>query len=272
MAIMSLADADYALLTHVPPMLGASPNPFAALAVRPCGANAHGLALGQEWEAFYAGRRSAKTRGRLRGKERALAQSGPIEFSEITDTQQRAALATEMMALKAAQLTATAGLFNTFARRSVQDFFRALAGEADTGVLVFRLSAGGRLVAAALGVVRQGCFYYQVPVYPDDALQRHSPGHILLMRLMQWAIERGCTRFDFTIGDEPYKAEWCDQTWVLGCGTLARTLRGRVGAGIALAQIAAMRQVKRRRGLYALAVRIRTALGKVRQVLGAVHG
>ena len=27
---------------------------------------------------------------------------------------------------------------------------------------------------------------------------------------MRYAAEHGCKLFDFTIGDEPYKREWCD--------------------------------------------------------------
>ena len=30
------------------------------------------------------------------------------------------------------------------------------------------------------------------------------------MDVMRYAIEHGCKLFDFTIGDEPYKREWCD--------------------------------------------------------------
>jgi CelD/BcsL family acetyltransferase involved in cellulose biosynthesis len=72
---------------------------------------------------------------------------------------------------------------------------------------MFRLRAGDVLLAAALAVVRDRCFYYQVPVYPAHELQRFSPGQVMITRLMAWAIERGCTRFDFTVGDEPYKSE-----------------------------------------------------------------
>jgi hypothetical protein len=38
-----------------------------------------------------------------------------------------------------------------------------------------------------------------------------------------------------------------------------------------LAAIATIRQVKKHAALYALAIRIRTALGRFRQALGAVH-
>jgi CelD/BcsL family acetyltransferase involved in cellulose biosynthesis len=272
MAVVALAGVDYALLARVPPTLGAVRNPFSDLALRRFSADAHATFLGPDWETFYAARRSAATRSRLRGKEKALAKSGAIAFAEVTDPQERVRLASQMMALKASHLTPTAGAFNIFARADVQQFFRALAGQAPAdAVRLFKLTAGDVLVAAALGMVRERCFYYEVPVYANLPLQRHSPGHLLLTRLMEWAIAQGCTRFDFTVGDEAYKAEWCDETWELRCGAWPRTFRGRIGAGIALAEIAATRRIKQHPGLYAFAVRVRTLVARAQRVLKSAH-
>jgi CelD/BcsL family acetyltransferase involved in cellulose biosynthesis len=263
--ITALAGVDYVLLTHVPPMAGRVRNPFSALQMHPFSANGHGTALGSDWRTFYADRRSGKTRSRLRRKEKSLAQVGPIAFQPVTDPDQRNALAAELLQLKAAHLRESAGAFNTLARRDVQAFFRELASDcAREHVLLFQLTCGARLVAAAMGVVRDGCFYYQISVYPDNALQRFSPGSLLLNRLMEWAIERGCTRFDFTVGDEAYKAEWCDEPWPLRCGAWPRTVRGRIGALLAITTIVLTGHVKRHRALSWLAARCRTAIGKLR--------
>lgn len=270
MAVAALADADYVLIAGMPPSLGPARNPFHELAPRPSLAHAHATLLGRDWESFYSARRGPATRSRLRGKEKALAKSGDIAFTEVTAPCERDQLVAEMMALKASHLEPTAGAFNTFTRADVQAFFRTLAAQ-PAGIHLFKLTAGGTLVAAALGMVRGGCFYYEVSVYANDPFRRHSPGHLLLTRLMQWAIEHGCTRFDFTVGDEPYKAEWCDETWVLGCGAWPRTFRGRIGATVALAAIAATRMVKQRRRLYAAAVQLRTMAGKARRAFSSSH-
>ncbi|MGF7162031.1 CelD/BcsL family acetyltransferase involved in cellulose biosynthesis [Rhodoligotrophos appendicifer] len=264
-AIIALSGADYGLLTRIPPLLGKVANPFAALRLHRFSADAHGTRLGPDWEAFYAARRSTKTRRRFREKEKALSKLGPVVFAEVEKPEARAELIAEMMPLKARQLEATAGAFNTFSEPSVQAFYRAIAVDPEaTDVSLFKLTAGDTLVAAALGVVRDGSFYYEVPVYPDLALQRYSPGNLLLHRMMEWAIGRGCTRFDFTIGDESYKADWCEETWELGCGAWPRTLLGRIGASAAMASIALKREVKKRPALFARATEFRTAIGRLR--------
>jgi CelD/BcsL family acetyltransferase involved in cellulose biosynthesis len=42
---------------------------------------------------------------------------------------------------------------------------------------------------------------------------------------MRRAIERGLTYFDFTIGDEPYKRDWCDREVTLYDHLAAASLR-----------------------------------------------
>ena len=44
--------------------------------------------------------------------------------------------------------------------------------------------------------------------------------------LLRTAIERGCATFDFTIGDERYKQEWCDTKIVLFDHVAPVTVRG----------------------------------------------
>jgi CelD/BcsL family acetyltransferase involved in cellulose biosynthesis len=43
---------------------------------------------------------------------------------------------------------------------------------------------------------------------------------------MRYAIERKCDAFDFTIGDERYKSEWCDGVFKLYDHVSAATWRG----------------------------------------------
>lgn len=264
-AIVALAQADYLLLTQVAPFIGAVRNPLSLLPSRPCGADAHGLKLGNEWTHFYAQRRGSATRSRLRRKEKSLASQGAIDFAEVTSPQGRAAFAAELTALKALRLQRVAGAFNLFARADVRRFFETLARDPTAGsVVFFRMKVGGELTAGAIGLVWQRCFHMQVTVCAPGPRERFSPGQLLLTRLLEWAIAHGCSRFDFTIGDEPYKEEWCDERWALGCLAWPRTSAGRAGARIAMATIALERFVKRRPLLYACAVSVRTALHKIR--------
>jgi CelD/BcsL family acetyltransferase involved in cellulose biosynthesis len=63
------------------------------------------------------------------------------------------------------------------------------------------------VVSFHLGFYFGHVFYYYIPVYEPGAA-RYSPGLIHLVYLLEWCIERSCTRFDFLVGMEPYKQRW----------------------------------------------------------------
>src|SRR4029078_13663025 len=62
--------------------------------------------------------------------------------------------------------------------------------------------------------------------YSDGPVSRYGPGAAHLHELMRYAIGRGCTLFDFTIGDETYKRDWCELVLKLYDLSSAQTLRG----------------------------------------------
>ncbi|MFO0947239.1 MAG: GNAT family N-acetyltransferase [Planctomycetota bacterium] len=62
----------------------------------------------------------------------------------------------------------------------------------------------GRLLAAHLGSFHAKRFTWYKPTY-DPAFAKHSPGEVLLKRLVERAIAEGAEEFDFTIGDEAFK-------------------------------------------------------------------
>ena len=53
------------------------------------------------------------------------------------------------------------------------------------------------------------CYYLVLSSYDDGELARLGPGRPTCTPIRH-AIERGFRRFDFTIGDEPYKRDWSD--------------------------------------------------------------
>jgi len=46
--------------------------------------------------------------------------------------------------------------------------------------------------------------------YADSEVAQYGPGVLHLRELLAYAINRGLECFDFSIGDEPYKLDWCD--------------------------------------------------------------
>ena len=91
-----------------------------------------------------------------------------------------------------------------------------------------RLDVGATAAAANLGLRFRDCYYLILSSYHDGEFSRFGPGRAHLHELLRHAIEHGFRSFDFTIGDEPYKRDWCDTELRLYDYLAAVTLRGRL--------------------------------------------
>ncbi|MEW6754947.1 MAG: GNAT family N-acetyltransferase [Candidatus Latescibacterota bacterium] len=93
-----------------------------------------------------------------------------------------------------------------FHDRRWREFYRRVclvAGEA--GWLRFtRLDCGGRPAAYHFGFHYRGSYLWYKPCFART-LTRCSPGEVLLRHLFLAASREGASRFDFGIGDEPFK-------------------------------------------------------------------
>lgn len=74
-------------------------------------------------------------------------------------------------------------------------------------VIMNRLVCEGSSVGTVYAMHRgPTCYFYQAGMNP--AASSLSPGTILVSKMIERAIEMGCTTFDFMRGDEPYKRRW----------------------------------------------------------------
>ena len=88
----------------------------------------------------------------------------------------------------------------------MEEFFRRLAAAlAGRGWLrLWFLERGGHVAASLFCLEFEGTVgLYNSGFDPDQAAL--SPGIVLLAHVVRDAIERGCSRFDFLRGEEPYK-------------------------------------------------------------------
>jgi CelD/BcsL family acetyltransferase involved in cellulose biosynthesis len=145
-----------------------------------------------------------------------------------------------------------------------REFFLDLATNPQTRQLVHvaRLQVGADAVAANFGVVFGGCYYHVLASYCEDSRAAHfGPGALHLRELLKYAIERGLQRFDFTIGDERYKLEWCDSSLKLYDHAAAATWRGWPAARAAAARRRLKRLIKQTPWVWNAVSAARTALG-----------
>lgn len=202
---------DVVHLEKMPATIGSQPNPLIALGVTDNPSGAYATALGETWNAFYAAKRSSSTRSRDRGKRKKLAEHGAVAFVEPQAADDILTTIDALVEQKSRSF-ARMGVSNIFARPGYLDFYRALFTDPKAQSLTHlsRLDCGTQPVAVNLGLTFRGTYYHLQASHTDGDAARFGPGAAHLHDLLRTAIERGFTRYDFTIGDEPYKRDWCD--------------------------------------------------------------
>jgi CelD/BcsL family acetyltransferase involved in cellulose biosynthesis len=246
-------------LRKMPKTVGTQLNPFLERGVIPNASGAYMTTLDPTWDQFYA-RRSSATRRRDRTKLRRLSENGEVRFVEPeTDDDIRTALQT-LFQQKESSL-GRQGIPNLFDTPGYREFFLDISTSARARKLVHvsQLEVGNTLCAANLGLILDGCFYHVLASYDGGELARFGPGAIHLRKLMRRAIERGLRVFDFTIGDEPYKREWCDSEHVLYDHVAAARLRGAPIASLQTFLRRAKRSIKQSPSGWRTFVRVRSA-------------
>ena len=139
------------------------------------------------------------------------------------------------------------------------------------------MSAASRLAnscaAANFGIVFGDCYYHVLASYDGGDIAQYGPGSLHLRELMAEAIRMGLKRFDFTIGDEPYKLEWSDHSLKLYDFAATATLRGLPARTASAARRRIKRFIKQTPWAWRLASRARSTIGPLSQRFrrGRIH-
>jgi CelD/BcsL family acetyltransferase involved in cellulose biosynthesis len=239
-------------------LTGGQANPFMALGVMPHANGAYVTGLGTEWESFYTEKRSSATRRRDRTKRKKLGEFGELNFVTATGADLVPTLATLMD--QKSQSFAAMGVSNIFALPGYRDFYNALA-QLQGFAHVSRLDVGAQTAAANLGLLFRESYYHLLASYDGGELSKYGPGAAHMHHLLQYAIEQRCRTFDFTIGDERYKQEWCDSHIVLYDHIAPATLRGSILAARLYVVGRVKHFIKQNPALWDKAYKLRAALG-----------
>jgi CelD/BcsL family acetyltransferase involved in cellulose biosynthesis len=217
---------DWVQLEQMPEHVGGQVNPFTHLDVELNRSGAHLVRLSDNWEKFYRDRRSSGTRRRDRRKRGHLLECGEIRFVSAEEGDARRTF--ETLTVQKRRWLARKGIPDIFERPGCREFFLDLISNPKLRqfVHVSRVEVGTACVAANLGLVFGDCYYHILSSYDDGELSRYGCGSLHLRELMAYAIGRGLRRFDFTVGDEPYKLEWSDVALKLYDHASAATWRG----------------------------------------------
>lgn len=251
----------------MPPDVGGQANPFCHLAVAANPSGAHSAGLAGDWNQFYTDKRSSATRRRDRIKRKHLSAFGDISFITEADPRDIARTLQTLMQQKSRQF-AHRGISDMFARPGWREFFVDVAVNPATRPIVHvsRVQIGEVCAAANLGLVFGGTYYHMVASYDEGEVSRYGPGALHLRELLAYAIGRGLRRFDFTIGDEPYKREWSDSAATLWDYHAVATWRGSLAFCRAALARPLKRFIKQTPWAWRTVSRARVLLGRVLQV------
>ncbi|MGV8996093.1 MAG: GNAT family N-acetyltransferase [Parvibaculaceae bacterium] len=225
-----LPEHDIVELTSMPEKIGGQANPFMQLgSMTQHASSAHMTRINDGWDAYYDNKRSSGSKKRDRQKRRKLEEFGETVLVTPTDTATIAETVELLIAQKSVAFVRM-GVANIFDKPGMRDFYMALATDAAAQGLieVSRLEVGGKVAATNWGISFKGRFHYVLTSYDEQntELAKRGPGMIQLMELMQRAANTGHTEFDFTVGDEGYKADWCEIETLLFDHVEAATVRG----------------------------------------------
>lgn len=218
---------DVRYFTRIPEYLDATNNLlFFNVANKKIDGVAYSLKLAPSWKDFerHLSRKLLKDNARM---IRRLSEIGVVEILEVKSEEQYQKLVEATILQKTRRYLET-GVRNIFSNNSVRQFYTGLyasvAGEPK--VHLTALKVGDQILATHLGVYDRGRYYYLFPTFDVGALSKYSPGRLLLEYLVKSAIKKGLDVFDFTVGVEAYKQQWCDSEMRLYRILEANTLQG----------------------------------------------
>lgn len=247
------------------------PNPLLSLPSTPSPNIALAVELDGGFEAVLGRTPGKKKKSkRHRSQERKYDAVGGARRVVATTEAETDAMLDAFFAMKE-QRFAAMGIADVFAPPEVRSFFRGLFASAlrqeEPAFVLHGLEAAGKY-RAVTGSSRTGSrLICEFGAIADDDLAYISPGEFLFFDNIEEACVQGFGIYDFSVGDEPYKRQWCNLEIRHADVLVPLTAKGRIYAlGIkAISRLKAA--IKGNHALWALVKRLRTGtLGKAAPV------
>ncbi len=195
----------------LPALWTREPNPMLEIWSARLQEHSHSATLPASWEEFQK-RLRTKLRGDNKRQRKRLAEIGTLSFEVIDRGGRWEAEAETMIALKRERYRQM-GVPDMFSDPMVRQFyFHPPSGDGGPLVHLSTLKLNGETLAAHWGAIYRGRFCYLMPSFAGGKWQPYSAGRLLLESLLEWCIVQRLELFDFTIGGEGYKADWCDDS------------------------------------------------------------
>jgi CelD/BcsL family acetyltransferase involved in cellulose biosynthesis len=143
---------------------------------------------------------------------RRLSEIGELTFKVIEKPEEFKEITKILISQKEARYTLS-GARNIFHNEHIKSFYTNMVTLLNRGFNIHLsvLMLDDEILATHLGIHDREQFFYLMPTFNhDDKWKQFSLGRIHLERLINWAIDNRIKKFDFTIGGELYKSNWCN--------------------------------------------------------------
>lgn len=202
----ALSDVDLIRLERMPEQIGGRPNPLVMhRRITPARHTGNVLIIDTTVEDFLRSR-GKKYRKEVERCTRLWQKEGGARFARALTPDEVARGYRELTEQQSARHAALASdyildepEFRGFYERLVMD-----GTECNLGYL-FTLEAAGEVVAALFGIVHDGTFTLLRIANGGDRWSHLSPGRLVIVEAMKYLVAQGVNRFDFGIGDYPFK-------------------------------------------------------------------
>ena len=239
------------------------PNPLLKLPSAPSPNVALAVNLDGGFEAVLTRTNGKRKRKRHRSQERKYHAVGGARRKAAATATDANAMLDAFFAMKEQRFGAM-GIPDVFADAKVRSFFRKLFVDAlehyKPSFILHGLEVAGKYRAVTGSSHASSRLICEFGAIADDELAYASPGEYLFFDNISEACHQGFAVYDFSVGDEPYKRQWCDTEIHHADVLLPLTAKGRLYA-LGLKSASRIKgAIKNNATLWALVKRVRSGV------------
>lgn len=228
-------DIDLIALQRLQPDLDGTTNPLAGLPSFPSPNLALAVDLAGGFDSVLERASGKRKRKKHRSQARKFEAAGGFARVEAKTREETHLLLDAFFAMKE-QRFRKMGISNVFEDERVRSFFQMLFASAlddkNPAFVLHGLEVAGKLRAVTGSSRSPNRLVCEFGAILEDELSSASPGDFLFFDNIQEACRQGNVLYDFSVGDEPYKRQWCDLEIKQSDALLPLTTKGRALASI----------------------------------------
>lgn len=211
-----LPKVDIMVLDRQPERIENIINPFVNKKCFHYHTDAYALVPEKNWEYHYNNNVKKKIRKDTERQIRRLSENGKLEFV-IAENNEIIAEITDIMIqqkIERYRITKVPNLFQSeyYSRfyHSMAQSYKSRLDPQDFQIHVSALKYNQSYITTHWGIFFRHRFYYLMPSFQMGEISKYSPGRILLIKLLELCFNNKIKTFDFTVGGEQYKQNWCN--------------------------------------------------------------